>query len=44
MSFAKGFGLLALFSLLSDLLGGDESRTFSGPRDDSYLWLDFSRR
>jgi hypothetical protein len=40
---AIGFGLLALFSILSIVLGDDEPRR-ADPRDDVRLWLRFVAR
>ena len=39
MALATGFGLLALFSLISILLGDDQATTPRDPRDDAYLWM-----
>jgi hypothetical protein len=44
MALATGFGLLALFSLISILLGVDDVRSSHDPRDDAYLWMNFARR
>jgi hypothetical protein len=44
MALATGFGLLALFSLISILLGDSDARTSHDPRDDAYLWMHFVRR
>jgi hypothetical protein len=40
---AIGFGLLALFSILSIVLGDEEPRR-ADPRDDVRLWLRFVAR
>jgi hypothetical protein len=40
---AIGFGLLALFSILSIVLGDEEPRR-ADPRDDIRLWLRFVAR
>jgi hypothetical protein len=41
--FAIGLGILALFSILSILLGDDEPRR-ADPRDDVRLWMRFVAR
>ena len=40
---AIGFGLLALFSVLSLLLGSEEPRQ-ADPRDDIHVWMRFGVR
>jgi hypothetical protein len=40
---AIGFGLLALFSILSIVLGDEEPRR-ADPRDDIRLWMRFVAR
>jgi hypothetical protein len=40
---AIGFGFLALFSVLSIVLGEDESRR-DDPRDDVKLWMRYAIR
>jgi hypothetical protein len=40
---AIGFGFLALFSILSIVLGDDESRR-TDPRDDTKLWMRYAIR
>lgn len=40
---AVGFGFLALFSVLSIMLG-DEDRREGDPRDDVRLWMRFAVR
>lgn len=44
MALATGFGLLALFSLISLLLGDEDARTSFDPRDDTNLWMFLVRR
>jgi hypothetical protein len=41
---ALGFGFLALFSILSIVLGEDESRRDDDPRDDFKLWMRYAIR
>ena len=43
MALATGFGLLALFSLISILLGNEDSRTTNDPRDDLLVWMNLAR-
>jgi hypothetical protein len=40
---ALGFGFLALFSILSIVLGDKDPRRFD-PRDDISLWMRFAAR
>jgi len=40
---AIGFGLLALFSVLSILLGSEEPR-HADPRDDIHVWMRYGVR
>jgi hypothetical protein len=40
---AVGFGFLALFSILSILLGNEDPR-HADPRDDVKLWMRFGTR
>lgn len=42
--FAIGLGFLALFSVVSILLGNDDPRHQPDPRDDLSLWLRFGVR
>jgi hypothetical protein len=42
--FAVGLGFLALFSVLSLLLGNDDPRHQTDPRDNLALWARFSAR
>jgi hypothetical protein len=42
--FAIGLGFLALFSVISILLGNDEPRRGADPRDDLALWTRFGIR
>ena len=44
MALATGFGLLALFSLINLLLGNEDGRASSDPRDAADLWMLFGRR
>ena len=37
--FAIGIAVLALFSVISILLGNEEPRSGSNPRDDFALWM-----
>ena len=38
------FALLALFSIVSILLGTEDSERASDPRDNPYLWATLGRR
>jgi hypothetical protein len=42
--FAVGLGFLALFSVLSFLLGNEDPRHQTDPRDNLALWARFSAR
>jgi hypothetical protein len=42
--FAIGLGFLALFSVISILLGNEDSRHGTNPRDDIGLWSRFAAR
>ena len=42
--FAVGLGFLALFSVLSLLLGNEDPRHQTDPRDSLALWARFSAR
>jgi hypothetical protein len=42
--FAIGLGFLALFSVISILLGNEDRRHSSDPRDDYALWTRFGIR
>jgi len=42
--FAIGLGFLALFSILSILLGNEDPRQTTDPRDDIGLWMHFGIR
>lgn len=44
MALATGFGLLALFSLISILLGSEDRRRAADPRDDLLVWMNLARR
>ncbi len=44
MVLATGFGLLALFSLISILLGSEDPRQTPDPREDPIFWLRFGLR
>jgi hypothetical protein len=45
MALATGFGLLALFSLISILIGTeDHRRRPADPRDDLFIWMNVGRR
>lgn len=43
MALATGFGLLALFALISILLGTEDRRRADDPRDDVLLWMNLAR-
>ena len=43
MALATGFGLLALFALISLLLGNEDSRTTNDSRDDLLVWMNLAR-
>jgi hypothetical protein len=42
--FAIGIGFLALFSLISILLGNDDPRPGDDPQDDIRIWMRFGVR
>ena len=42
--FAVGLGFLALFSVISILLGNEDPRHTPDPRDDIGLWMRFGVR
>lgn len=42
--FAVGLGFLALFSVISILLGNEDPRHRTDPRDDIGLWMRFGLR
>ncbi|MEA2518808.1 MAG: hypothetical protein QOF49_888 [Chloroflexota bacterium] len=42
--FVIGIGFLALFSLVSIVLGNDDPRHTSDPRDDLSMWMRFGAR
>jgi len=42
--FAIGLGFLALFSVISVLLGNEDPRRDTDPRDNLALWARFSAR
>jgi hypothetical protein len=42
--FALGLGFLALFSVLSILLGNEDPRHHTDPRDNLALWARYSLR
>jgi hypothetical protein len=42
--FVFGLGFLALFSVISILLGNEDSRHGTDPRDDIRLWTYFAGR
>ena len=42
--FAIGLGFLALFSLISIVLGYEDPRHFTDPRDDPLLWMRYGAR
>lgn len=44
MVLATGLGLLALFSLISILLGSEDPRRPADPRDDILFWLRYGVR
>lgn len=44
MALATGFGLLALFALISILLGSEDRRQTPDPRDDLFVWMNVARR
>lgn len=41
---AIGFGLLALFAIISFLLKDEDPRPTADPRDDASLWVQFAHR
>lgn len=41
---AIGIGFLALFALISILLGSEDSRRGASPRDDARLWMNYTYR
>ena len=43
MALATGFGLLALFSLISLLLGNEDSRTTHDSRTDLLVWMNLAK-
>jgi hypothetical protein len=44
MALAAGLGLIAMFSLISILLGQADTRQSNDPRDDPFLWMFLARR
>ena len=42
--FVVGLGFLALFSVISILLGNEDSRRGASPRDDAWLWMNYTYR
>jgi hypothetical protein len=44
MVLATAFGLLALFSLISIMLGTEDPRSSTDPRDNPLLWATMARR
>jgi hypothetical protein len=43
MALATGFGIIALFSLITLLLADDDSRTRDRSRDDLLVWMNLAR-